>query len=234
MEADVNNIKSFAYNKLNDTGYTKMLEHLSDEELNRLDQVYQQKTKMKLPKNDIKEISLAYTLTNLPKDYTQTNLVATPEYSSSLIASRKDVPSGQVPQGNILDSIGGDGTPVSLGKDKFGNQYKIEYGQVLGKDDQPFTGVSDIKGTDLPAELFSILAKSGTKLYAADNFKIRSEDGIITEIASPRGKVTRGFIENAQLTADKEPVKGQRLVYGKPVKPIPASKKAGAGINWKK
>jgi hypothetical protein len=146
----------------------------------------------------------------------------------------KNIGDGVVAGGNILDSIGGDGTPVSLGKDKFGNQYKIEYGQVLGKDDQPFTGVSDIKGTDLPAELFSILAKSGTKLYAADNFKIRSEDGIITEIASPRGKVTRGFIENAQLTADKEPVKGQRLVYGKPVKPISASKKAGAGINWKK
>ena len=81
MEADINNLKSFSYNKLSDVGYVKMLQNLSNEELGELRNVYRQRMNAILPKNDAKELSLAYTLTNLPKDYTQTNLVEQPSFA---------------------------------------------------------------------------------------------------------------------------------------------------------
>lgn len=81
MEADINNLKSFSYNKLSDVGYVKMLQNLSDEEVGQLREVYKKRMNAELPKNDAKELSLAYTLTNLPKDYTQTNMVEQPSYT---------------------------------------------------------------------------------------------------------------------------------------------------------
>lgn len=81
IEADINNLKSFSYNKLGDVGYIKMLQNLSDEEVGQLGKVYRKRMNAELPKNDAKELSLAYTLTNLPKDYTQTNLVEQPSYA---------------------------------------------------------------------------------------------------------------------------------------------------------
>jgi hypothetical protein len=81
MEADINNLKSFSYNKLGDVGYVKMLQNLSNEEVGQLRNVYRQRMNAELPKGDAKELSLAYTLTNLPKDYTQTNLVEQPSYT---------------------------------------------------------------------------------------------------------------------------------------------------------
>jgi len=84
MEADINNIKSFSYNKLGDTGYVKMLQHLSDNEVNQLKDVYKKRLNgAELPINDIKEVSLAYNLANLPRDYTQTNLAEQPAYTRS-------------------------------------------------------------------------------------------------------------------------------------------------------
>ena len=81
MEADINNLKSFSYNKLGDVGYVKMLQNLSNEEVVELRNVYRQRMNAELPKGDAKELSLAYTLTNLPKDYTQTNLVEQPSFA---------------------------------------------------------------------------------------------------------------------------------------------------------
>ncbi len=81
MEADINNLKSFSYNKLGDVGYIKMLKNLSDEEVGQLKKVYRQRMNAELPQNDAKELSLAYTLTNLPKDYTQTNMVEQPSFA---------------------------------------------------------------------------------------------------------------------------------------------------------
>jgi len=81
MEADINNLKSFSYNKLGDVGYIKMLQNLSDEEVGQLRKVYRQRMNAELPQNDAKELSLAYTLTNLPKDYTQTNMVEQPSFA---------------------------------------------------------------------------------------------------------------------------------------------------------
>jgi hypothetical protein len=84
MEADINNIKSFSYNKLGDTGYVKMLQHLSDNEVNQLKDVYKKRLNgAELPINDIKEVSLAYNLANLPKDYTQTRLAVQPAYAAA-------------------------------------------------------------------------------------------------------------------------------------------------------
>jgi len=84
MEADINNIKSFSYNKLGDTGYVKMLQHLSDNEVNQLKDVYKKRLNgAELPINDIKEVSLAYNLANLPRDYTQTHLAEQPAYTRS-------------------------------------------------------------------------------------------------------------------------------------------------------
>ena len=81
MEADINNLKSFSYNKLGDVGYVKMLQNLSNEEVVELRNVYRQRMNAILPKGDAKELSLAYTLTNLPKDYTQTNMVEQPSFA---------------------------------------------------------------------------------------------------------------------------------------------------------
>jgi uncharacterized protein (DUF2267 family) len=81
MEADINNLKSFSYNKLGDVGYVKMLQNLSNEEVGQLRRVYRQRMNAELPQNDAKELSLAYTLTNLPKDYTQTNMVESPSFA---------------------------------------------------------------------------------------------------------------------------------------------------------
>jgi hypothetical protein len=78
MEADINNLKSFSYNKLGDVGYVKMLQNLSDEEVGQLRKVYRQRLNAELPENDAKELSLAYALTNLPKDYTQTKMMEIP------------------------------------------------------------------------------------------------------------------------------------------------------------
>lgn len=81
MDADIDNVKSFSYNKLGDVGYVKMLQNLSDEEVGQLRKVYRQRMNAELPQNDAKELSLAYTLTNLPKDYTQTNMVEQPSFA---------------------------------------------------------------------------------------------------------------------------------------------------------
>jgi len=84
MEAGINNIKSFSYNKLGDTGYVKMLQHLSDNEVSQLKDVYKKRLNgAELPINDIKEVSLAYNLANLPRDYTQTHLAEQPAYTRS-------------------------------------------------------------------------------------------------------------------------------------------------------
>ena len=123
MEADINNLKSFSYNKLGDVGYVKMLQNLSDEEVGQLRKVYKQRLNAELPKNDAKELSLAYTLTNLPKDYTQTNMVEQPSYTraqqDALIRGRQNKGSGS----DVAKFLEGGVTALNTNNASFINDY---------------------------------------------------------------------------------------------------------------
>ena len=125
MEADINNLKSFSYNKLGDVGYIKMLQNLSDEEVGQLRKVYRQRMNAELPQNDAKELSLAYTLTNLPKDYTQTNMVEQPSYTRAqqdfLIKGRQKASSGS--GSDVAKFLEGGVTALKTGNADFINDY---------------------------------------------------------------------------------------------------------------
>ena len=125
MDADINNVKSFSYNKLGDVGYVKMLQNLSDEEVGQLRKVYRQRMNAELPQNDAKELSLAYTLTNLPKDYTQTNMVEQPSFAraqqDALIRGRQKASSGS--GSDVANFLEGGVTALKTGNADFINDY---------------------------------------------------------------------------------------------------------------
>ena len=125
MEADINNLKSFSYNKLGDVGYVKMLQNLSNEEVGQLRKVYRQRMNAELPQNDAKELSLAYTLTNLPKDYTQTKMVERPSYAraqqDALIRGRQKASSGS--GSDVANFLEGGVTALKTGNADFINDY---------------------------------------------------------------------------------------------------------------
>jgi hypothetical protein len=119
----------------------------------------------------------------------------------------------QVPQGNLLDQIGGYGKPVSIGKTATGVEFKIDNGIVVDKDNNPMPITrAKLPGKFLPQELFSVLAKAGTKIYAEEDFSVTSDkNGNILSIQSPDGGIiTRQAIRNAQLAAYSEPMKGEQ------------------------
>lgn len=213
LEADLNNVKSFAYNKLNDLGYVKMLNNLSDAELNELDKVYQSKTKTKLPKNDIKEISLAHTLSNLPKDYTQTNLVEQPSYTraqqDAYIRNRKDQDGGGVYSPEVqVDEIfeAGSGDKISI---------NIEGKNISGRRVQ------------LPADIEGKFdRKIGNKKFSPDYF-VMSEDKLNVYPVFVTGKTKSG----SDIIGGED---GTRLNEKIPVKTslVPALGKAYGGQSW--
>jgi hypothetical protein len=136
---------------------------------------------------------------------------------------------GRVPQGNLLDQIGGYGKPVEIeNKDTKGNAYRIDNGKIVNKDNNPAQiSKARISGRKMPEELFSILAKIGIKIYADDIFNIASDkNGDIISIQSPDGGIiTRQTIRNAQLAAYNEPKWGEQAGFDMTIPEPPASTK---------
>ena len=216
MEADINNLKSFSYNKLSDVGYVKMLQNLSNEELGELRNVYRQRMNAILPKNDAKELSLAYTLTNLPKDYTQTNLVEQPSFArgqqDALIRGRggRGGVGSVVQMENLFDKTGGGGIPVKIGN----SGYEIVAGKVLDKNGNPATvNFKDFSGENFQPELYSVLEKYGIDLRRKSKYNVVAKDGQILSIKDAKGNVIdRKTMMNAQKKFDTER-KGEEPLY---------------------
>jgi hypothetical protein len=214
MDADINNLKSFSYNKLNDVGYVKMLQNLSGEEMGQLREVYRKRMNAELPKNDAKELSLAYALTNLPKDYTQTNLVEQPSVARAeqdfYIRRRQNGAAGGGQMENLLDKTGAGGVPVKIGT----SGYEIANGKVLDKDGNLATvNFKDFSGKDFQPELKSVLEKYGIDINRSDKFKVVAKDGRIESIIDSKGNVIdRKTIMNAQKKSDTER-KGEEPLY---------------------
>jgi hypothetical protein len=214
MEADLNNVRSFSYNKLGDIGYVKMLQNLSNEELGQLKNAYRQKTNLELPVNNARELSLAYTLTNLPKDYVQGKLEEQPDYTRSqqdkYIRGRQKV--GRIiKMDNIFDETGSGGVPLKLGD----TGYEVVAGKVLDKDGNLATiDFKNVPGKNLPPDLFSVLEKFGIDLRQQDKYKIVAKDGKIQSITDSKGKViTRKTMMSAQKKFDTERKGEEPLFY---------------------
>ena len=215
MEADINNLKSFSYNKLSDVGYVKMLQNLSNEELGELKNVYRQRINAELPKGDAKELSLAYTLTNLPKDYTQTNLVEQPSFArgqqDALIRGRqKGGVGGVVQMENLFDKTGGGGIPVKIGN----SGYEIVAGKVLDKNGNPATvNFSNFSGENFQPELYSVLEKYGIDLRRKSKYSVVAKNGQILSIKDAKlNVIDRKTMMNAQKKFDTER-KGEEPLY---------------------
>ena len=216
MEADINNLKSFSYNILGVVGYVKMLQNLSNEELGELRNVYRQRMNAILPKNNAKELSLAYTLTNLPKDYTQTNLVEQPSFArgqqDALIRGRggRGGVGGVVQMENLFDKTGGGGIPVKIGN----SGYEIVAGKVLDKNGNPATvNFKDFSGENFQPELYSVLEKYGIDLRRKSKYNVVAKDGQILSIKDAKGNVIdRKTMMNAQKKFDTER-KGEEPLY---------------------
>ena len=216
MEADINNLKSFSYNKLSDVGYVKMLQNLSNEELGELRNVYRQRMNAILPKNDAKELSLAYTLTNLPKDYTQTNLVEQPSFArgqqDALIRGRggRGGVGSVVQMENLFDKTGGGGIPVKIGN----SGYEIVAGKVLDKNGNPATvNFKDFSGENFQPELYSVLEKYGIDLRRKSKYSVVAKDGQILSIKDAKlNVIDRKTMMNAQKKFDTER-KGEEPLY---------------------
>ena len=212
MEADINNLKSFSYNKLSDVGYVKMLQNLSNEELGELRNVYRQRMNAELPKGDAKELSLAYTLTNLPKDYTQTNMVESPSFArgqnDAYIRGRQN--RGVVQMENLFDKTGGGGIPVKIGN----SGYEIAAGKVLDKNGNPATvNFNNFSGENFQPELYSVLEKYGIDLRRKSKYTVVAKDGQILSIKDAKGNVIdRKTMMNAQKKFDTER-KGEEPLY---------------------
>jgi hypothetical protein len=216
MEADINNLKSFSYNKLSDVGYVKMLQNLSNEELGELRNVYRQRMNAILPKNDAKELSLAYTLTNLPKDYTQTDLVEQHSFAraqqDAYIRGRGGVGGvgGVVQMENLFDKTGGGGIPVKIGN----SGYEIVAGKVLDKNGNPATvNFSNFSGENFQPELYSVLEKYGIYLRRKSKYSVVAKNGQILSIKDAKlNVIDRKTMMNAQKKFDTER-KGEEPLY---------------------
>jgi hypothetical protein len=186
-----------------------MLQNLSNEEVGQLRNVYRQRMNAELPKGDAKELSLAYTLTNLPKDYTQTNMVERPSYAraqqDALIRGRAAMSGGGVSagqQGNLFDTL----------PDATFAGGKITNGTALDNSGNPFNGEVYMKQQELPAQIFSVI---GTPASKVRGFNVVFENGLPVKMINPRiGTITRQAMENYQLKYNTEPKKGVQPDYG--------------------
>ena len=99
---------------------------------------------------------------------------------------------------HIFDKIGGEGNPVTLPADtKTGRVYKINYGIVEDEKGNPATITTQVAGTDLPQDIFSILKES--KLTKDDDYIIKSQDGKIVSIKPVDGSlITREYAGDEQ------------------------------------
>jgi len=130
---------------------------------------------------------------------------------------------------HIFDKIGSGGSPVIIGGDTKGHNYKINYGRVEDENGNPATLTkATISGENLPQDIYTILGES--KLNKDDNYIIKSKDGQILSITPEGGsEITRDY-------ADKE----QKLYYGgkKGLKtptgaPKAPNARSSSGVSWK-
>jgi len=107
---------------------------------------------------------------------------------------------GETPDANvhIFDKIGGEGNPVTLPADtKTGRVYKINYGVVEDEKGNPATVTTQVAGTDLPQDIFSVLKES--KLNKDADYIIKSQNGKIVSIKPTTGNlITREYAGNEQ------------------------------------
>lgn len=143
------------------------------------------------------------------------------EQSMRLKDYGKDKESEMPDSVHIFDKIGGEGNPVILPPDtKTGRKYKINYGIVEDDKGNPATITTQIAGTDLPQDIFSILKES--KLNKDDDYIIKSQNGKIVSIKPVDGSlITREYAKNEQS-----------LYYGTK-KDLKKKQKGSSGINWK-
>ena len=189
--------------------------NLSNEELGQLKKVYRQRTNVELPLNNARELSLAYSLTNLPKDYIQGRLEEQPAYTRSqqdaYIRKRQKAASSMIKMENIFDKTGSGGVPLKLGN----TGYEIVAGKVLDKDGSLATvNFKDVSGEKLPTDLFSVLEKYGIDLRKKDKYKMVAKDGKIQSITDSKGNViTREILMSAQKKFDTERKGEEPLFY---------------------
>lgn len=209
MEADINNLKSFSYNKLSNVGYVKMLQNLSSEELGELRNVYRQRMNAELPQNDAKELSLAYTLTNLPKDYTQSNLVEQPSYtraqqegkSKRLIDYNNQ---NQAPTTHLFDILGS-------GKGLSSPNIDIKQGTARKKDGGLYSGDIVIPKEQLPSDFSAALSAAGISkndIDATEYLTVNYKDGKAISVSSE----TLGVIDEKAMAKYQDAL--NKKVYG--------------------
>jgi len=209
MEADINNLKSFSYNKLGDVGYVKMLQNLSNEEVGQLRNVYRQRMNAELPKGDAKELSLAYTLTNLPKDYTQTNMVEQPSFaraqqegkSKRLIDYNNQ---NQAPTTHLFDILGS-------GKGLSSPNIDIKQGTARKKDGGLYSGNIVIPKEQLPSDFSAALSAAGISkndIDATEYLTVNYKDGKAISVSSE----TLGVIDEKAMAKYQDAL--NKKVYG--------------------
>lgn len=214
---DLNEAAQLSNNKLQgDFGYRKYVSQLAQdpEGLVELGKIYKERTKKEFNPQSIEDVSLAYTLSNLPITQSKPTRSENPYVKSSLIAGRKTATASQEqePIGNILDKVGSI-QPIEL---KSGN--KIYNGIVSDNKGNAYNGEVYLEKNTLPTDLYAVLSKSGIDektLKRNKGFSVIVENGRIKALKSPElGYIDRQAVENAQLSFNKEPKSGQQMRFG--------------------
>ena len=134
-----------------------------------------------------------------------------------------------VQQGNELDRIGGvKEIPITNG---FGKKIgRITNGIVYNEDGSPRSKELTIETSLLPASIFSIMKNNGVEIKDKFVTLIPDATGRISGLRTKtHGTIDRQTMENAQLKANTEPLKGKQPTYGKQTT-IPAPKKDPLGL----
>ena len=130
------------------------------------------------------------------------------DYRAALarVANKTGVPPER---GNLFDDI----PDVKF---KSGNY--IRNGQAFDKDGNPYNGKIKLPKANLSAQLFSVLGNPRVK-----EFDVTFENGTPVRYANEKtGVLTRQGMYNYQLKYDSEPLKGEKMEFGKPA-PAPAA-----------
>jgi hypothetical protein len=122
------------------------------------------------------------------------------------VANKTGVPPER---GNLFDDI----PDVAI----TGGAY-IRNGQAFDKDGNPYNGKIKLPKANLSAQLFSVLGNPRVK-----EFDVTFENGTPVRYANEKtGVLTRQGMYNYQLKYDSEPLKGEKMEFGKPA-PAPAA-----------